>query len=139
MLSIGRLSELSGVKVPTLRYYEHIGLIDPPTRSAGNQRRFERSALDRVRFIRRGRDLGLSIAAIQDLIELAKTPHMHCQDAHNIAGEHLGDIEQRIAHLKELQQELARIAAVCEQGTIGKCKVLETLSNHTEFPADQKN
>lgn len=131
MLSIGRLSKLSGVKVPTLRYYEEIGLIEPPSRSSGNQRRYERSALDRVSFIRRGRDLGLTIAAIQDLIELEKKPHMPCQDAHNIAREHLSDIEQRIAHLKTLQQELARVAAVCEKGTIGQCKVLETLSQRT--------
>ena len=57
-LSIGRLSALSGVKVPTIRYYESIGMLDEPPRSQGGQRRYGSSHLERLRFIRHGRDLG---------------------------------------------------------------------------------
>lgn len=130
MFSIGQLSDRSGIKVPTLRYYEEIGLIDPPHRSEGNQRRYEPSTLQRVNFIRHGRDLGFSIDAIRDLIELGKTPEMPCEDAHAIANEHLGEIQQKIAQLKKLQSELTRIAGLRDQGTIGACKVLESLNDH---------
>lgn len=131
MLSIGQLSKLSGVKVPTLRYYEEIGLIEPPFRSEGNQRRFEHSALDRVRFIRNGRNLGFSIESIRDLIELGKNPDMPCEDAHKIARAHLVQIQQKITQLAKLQAELDRISALADSGTIGECKVFEALSRKT--------
>ena len=48
MLTIGKLGEAAGVKVPTIRYYEQIGLLPEPDRSAGNQRLYGQSALDRL-------------------------------------------------------------------------------------------
>lgn len=59
MLTIGKLAKAAGAKVPTIRYYEQIGLLPEPERSAGNQRLYGRSALDRLAFIRHARDLGL--------------------------------------------------------------------------------
>ncbi len=130
MFSIGQLSHQSGIKVPTLRYYEEIGLIEPPHRSEGNQRRYEPSTLERVNFIRHGRDLGFSIEAIRDLIVMSKSPEMACKDAHEIANAHLLEIRQKIDRLRNLQLELDRIAALCDTGTIGDGKILEALNNH---------
>jgi len=130
MFSIGQLSSLSGVKVPTLRYYEQIGLIAEPDRSEGNQRRYEPSTLERVNFIRHSRDLGLSIESIRDLIELGKTPEMPCTKAHIIAKEHLNQIREKVSQLRKLQLELKRIAAITDQNTIGECKVIEAFGDH---------
>ena len=58
MLTIGDLAERAGVKVPTIRYYEGMGLLRPIERTTGNQRRYDRSGLDRLRFIKHARDLG---------------------------------------------------------------------------------
>ena len=55
---IGRAAEQTGVKVPTIRYYESIGLIPAPPRSEGNQRRYDRTARDRLRFIAHARAMG---------------------------------------------------------------------------------
>ncbi|HEX2146766.1 MAG TPA: MerR family transcriptional regulator, partial [Pseudorhizobium sp.] len=58
MYSIGDLSRRTGVKVPTIRYYEQMGLITAAHRSEGNQRRYEKTDLERLAFIRHARDLG---------------------------------------------------------------------------------
>jgi DNA-binding transcriptional MerR regulator len=135
MLSIGQLSVRTGIKVPTIRYYEGIGLIDRPERSSGNQRRYDAEGLRRLTFIRHARDLGLPIDAIRDLIALEGRPGAPCADAHQIAINHLLDLQQRIARLQRLESELARIAASHDGGTTDNCQVLEALGDHDKCAA----
>ena len=130
MLSIGELSRETGVKVPTIRYYEQMGLITAPERSAGNQRRYSRAELERLAFIRHGRDLGLSIEDIRELLELSAIPDQTCAQANKIAADHLAVIREKILRLQKLEKELARIATGCKGHTIGECYVIESLSNH---------
>ena len=131
MLTIGELSRRAGVKVPTIRYYEQTGLMSEPERSEGNQRRYTQSDLDRLTFIRHGRDLGLSVEAIRDLIALSGHPDAPCDGVNRIAQEHLADVRARIERLQKLEAELARIVALCD-GThaVKECRVLEALSDH---------
>ena len=131
MLSIGELSMRTGVKVPTIRYYEQMGLISAPERSAGNQRRYSHSELARLSFIRHARDLGLSIEAIRDLARLSEKPDMACSEAHEIAGNHLEAVQHRIERLTRLAGELQRIAASCQgEGTVGECHIIRALADH---------
>jgi len=136
MLSIGQLAEKCGVKVPTIRYYEQMGLIDEPDRSAGNQRRYDKAALQRLRFIRHARDLGLDLAAIRALFSLDDEPDLPCQQAHAIAQAHLDDVYRRIAWLQGLAQELTRITKECSGATIGACNVMASLADHQYCAAD---
>jgi DNA-binding transcriptional MerR regulator len=131
MLSIGALAKATGVKVPTIRYYEQQGLIAPPVRSEGNQRRYEPAARERLSFIRHARDLGLPLEAIRELLELSGTPDMPCIDAHRIAGGHLGEVRARIARLRRLEAELERITSACDAETIGDCHVIHALADHS--------
>ncbi|MCY6381121.1 MerR family transcriptional regulator [Hoeflea prorocentri] len=131
MFTIGQISRETGVKVPTIRYYEQMGLISAPERSAGNQRRYSRSELQRLGFIRHARDLGLSIDAIRDLIKLSADPDMPCSDADRIAGEHLKEVRTRIRKLRRLEKELARITSSCKSGTVKDCYVLHSLLDHS--------
>ena len=130
MLSIGELSRRTGVKVPTIRYYETMGLISAPERTEGNQRRYSRQELERLSFIRHGRDLGLSLDAIRDLIRLNENPEMPCRDAHDIANAHLAQIESRIARLLRLKKELTRITESCTADHVGECYVIQSLADH---------
>lgn len=131
MWSIGELSKRVGVKVPTIRYYEESGLIEPPERSSGNQRRYGREALDRLTFIRHARDLGLGIDAIRSLIELSSHPEKPCEAVDSIAQEHLREVRQRIARLRKLEHELQRIVDSCDSGTVCDCYVLRALADHS--------
>jgi len=131
MLSIGLLSEQTGVKVPTIRYYEQIGLIDPAERTEGNQRRYRKDALQRLGFIKHARELGFSIESILALIELNNHPDRSCAEASTIAQEQLRDVRERIASLVRLESELVRITNVCKgAGKAGNCYVLASLADH---------
>jgi DNA-binding transcriptional MerR regulator len=129
MFSIGELSRLTGVKIPTIRYYEQMGLIDPPVRSEGNQRRYFEDGLRRLSFIRHSRELGFSIDDIRELLSLNQHPESPCDDACNIAMRHLDDVRGRIKKLKRLEIELKRITA-CDADNIEHCAVIETLADH---------
>ncbi|WP_306751757.1 MerR family transcriptional regulator [Paracoccus actinidiae] len=130
MLSIGKLSAATGVKVPTIRYYEEIGLLPEAERSAGNQRLYGTKAQERLAFIRHSRELGFSLDDIRELLSLSDRPDMSCAAADVIATRQLGSVKDRITRLQALQQELERMLTQCAQGTISDCKVIEVLSNH---------
>jgi DNA-binding transcriptional MerR regulator len=78
---IGKAAQHTGVKVPTIRYYEQIGLLPAPPRSDGNRRYFNDSDLRRLAFIRHARELGFEIDAIRTLLVLADTPEQPCATA----------------------------------------------------------
>ncbi|MES0883243.1 MerR family transcriptional regulator [Roseibium sp. SCP14] len=130
--SIGELSKRTGVKVPTIRYYEKEGLLEAPLRTEGNQRRYHASELDRLGFIKHCRDLGLPMPAIRDLIELSQHPDSPCEQADQIAGTQLAEVRLRIAHLKKLEAELERIATSCQGShTVTECNVLKAFGDHS--------
>jgi len=131
MYSIGELSRRTGVKVPTIRYYEQMRLMEAPERSDGNQRRYGKPELERLALIRHARDLGLTIDSIRELIELSGHPDMPCTDADRIAKEQLTSVRERIARLRKLESELERIATCCTGETVGDCYVIRALSDHT--------
>ncbi|MET3612168.1 DNA-binding transcriptional MerR regulator [Rhizobium aquaticum] len=130
MMTIGKLSITAGVKVPTIRYYEEIGLMPEPERTEGNQRRYIRAHLERLNFIRHARDLGFSVEAIRDLLSLQATPDAPCHDADRIAADNLADVRAKIARLKKLEAELEHIVSECAGGRAGECNVLSTLADH---------
>lgn len=130
MLSIGDLAAATGVKVPTIRYYEQMGLIDAPSRSAGGQRRYDTAERERLAFIRHARDLGLSLEAIKELITLSDEPDRSCAEVDAIARRHLDAVRARIDRLQRLERELTRIADSCSHGTVEDCSVLRALSDH---------
>lgn len=135
MFSIGELSRRTGVKIPTIRYYEQMGLIAAPERSEGNQRRYSKDGLKRLSFIRHSRELGFSIDDIRELLELSQHPEKPCHDAHNMAARRLEGVQARIAKLKRLERELKRISA-CDADSIADCAVIETLADHGLCEAD---
>ena len=130
MLTIGKLGAQAGVKVPTIRYYEQIGLLPEAGRSAGNQRLYGRKALERLAFIRHARDLGFTLEAIRDLLSLSDNPEQPCVAADAIARAQLAEVERRLARLTALKAELERMVAQCAHGTIAGCRVIEALGNH---------
>lgn len=129
--SIGDLSQATGCRVPTIRYYEQVGLLPAPRRTEGKQRRYERAHLDRVNFIRHGRELGFSLEAIRELLELADSPHAPCADADEIAARQLDAVNRRIERLMLLRAELERMLESCRHGEAANCRVLQALSDHS--------
>ena len=129
-ITIGEASRRSGVKVPTIRYYEGIGLLAAPGRSEGNQRAYEQSDIDRLTFIRHARELGFEIDAIRALLTLQDDPHQSCASADAIAKVRLVEVEQRIRSLTALKAELEMMVEGCGHGRVDQCRVIEVLADH---------
>lgn len=129
---IGEAARQSGVKVPTIRYYEGIGLLPAPPRSEGNRRQFDGDDLRRLAFIRHARELGFEIAAIRTLLRLQDDKQQSCAAADLIATERLADVERRIASLLALKSELERMVEGCAHGDVGDCRVIEILADHSQ-------
>lgn len=130
MFTIGKLGKAAGVKVPTVRYYEQIGLLPPPDRSEGNQRRYGSETLTRLSFIRHARDLGFPLESIRDLLTLQDDPEQPCAAADAIVRSQLAAVSDRIARLEALRCELERMIDQCAQGAIGECRVMQVLGDH---------
>lgn len=132
MLTIGTLSHKTGTKVQTIRYYGQIGLLREPSRSEGGQRRYCTADLDRLAFIRHSRQLGFSLDAIRELLDLSDHPQQSCADADSIARRQLEQVERRLNRLQALKKELKRMIAECSSDRVADCRVLEVLRDHSE-------
>ena len=129
-IAIGKVSESSGVKVPTIRYYEQIGLLPAPPRTEGGRRTYDPGDVDRLSFIRHSRELGFDIEQIRTLLALQDRPDQSCVDADTIAKARLGDVEQKIASLTALKAELERMVEGCSHGRVETCRVIGILADH---------
>lgn len=127
-LTIGKLAEATGTKVETVRYYERAGLIAPPARTSGNYRSYRTEDLERLRFIRRTRDLGFSLEEVRALLDMAQERDRDCGTVDELAKRHLGDIDRKIADLKALRRELAGVISSCAGGTMAECRILDAFA-----------
>lgn len=127
--SIGELARRTEVKVPTIRYYEQIGLLPPPPRTEGQQRRYDKNATTRLAFIKHARELGFDIEAIRALLSLQDNPDQSCGVADRIAKARIAEVEERIASLTALRVELQRMVDECASGRVAECRVIETLAD----------
>jgi DNA-binding transcriptional MerR regulator len=107
--SIGEMAKTGDCEVQTVRYYEEIGLLPKPARSAGNQRIYTREHRDRLRFIRHARELGFPLQRVCEILALGDEPAQSCHEVDRIARDHLRDVESRIERLQSLRAELERM------------------------------
>jgi DNA-binding transcriptional MerR regulator len=131
-LSIGEVSRRTQVKVPTIRFYEEIGLLPSPPRTEGNRRRYDIADVRRLAFIRHARDLGFETGDIRELLSLTAQPNGSCHEADSIARRHLEEVEQRIAKLDALRLELQRMVSECGHGRVCDCRVIQVLADHAQ-------
>lgn len=132
MLTIGTLAKRTGTKVQTIRYYEQIGLMPEPGRTEGGQRRYGDAGLDRLAFIRHSRELGFSLKAIRELLDLSDSPERSCAQIDAVAQRQLHEVEARIARLEALRIELRRMLSECSADRVADCRILEVLRDHEE-------
>lgn len=135
-LKIGELAKATDTKVETVRYYERIGLLPQAERTSGNYRSYTPAHLDHLNFIRHARRLGFDIADIRSLLDLADQPERDCADADRIASGHLRAVEDKIARLVLLREELNRMIGQCRGGSVGNCRIIETLADHSLCRSD---
>ena len=127
MFAIGEASRQSGVGIETIRYYEREGIVPKAERTASGRRVYKRDAIGRLRFIRRCRDHGFSIADSRTLLALAKESDSACGTAKKVGTRHLNEVRRKIAELQQLEQALEELAANCVNGRV-YCPMLDVLT-----------
>lgn len=125
--SIGILSERSGVNVETIRYYEKIGVMPIPARSAAGYRVYDLDHLRRLHFVRRGRELGFSLDELRGLLHLVDGHAYTCGEVHELAIRHLADIRRKIRDLRRLEKVMSEMAAQCTRNKVPDCPIVDAL------------
>ncbi len=126
-LTIGALSRRTGCKVETVRYYERVGLLPPPARSAGGHRIYTDEEAARLAFIRRSRALGFTLDQVRGLLGLVERGDYSCAEVRTIAQVHLAEVRARLKALAKMEAVLDVLVAQCEGGTTPDCAIMETL------------
>ena len=119
VFTIGALGKAAGVSAPTIRYYEEIGLLPRPNRTAGGQRNYDETDLSRLTFIKQCRDFGFGIDQVRVLLELSISPERDCAETRDIAQTHLDAVHTKLAELHALERRLESFVKSCTLACAG--------------------
>lgn len=129
-LTIGALSDRTGVNIETIRYFEKVGLFPPPPRTDGGHRSYDIEHVRTLAFIRRGRELGFTPDEVRALLELRQPGKASCCEVREIAAHHLDRVRAKIADLTRLKRLLAKTIDQCSGEATPECPVLDMI-DHT--------
>ena len=130
-MNIGQASAASGVSAKMIRYYEQAGLIPAADRSHAGYRIYGDVDVHRLRFIRRARDLGFSVAEISELLDLWNDRSRRSADVKRLAQSHIAGLEERIAKLRQMAATLQTLADCCAGDDRPDCPILAGLEQPT--------
>lgn len=139
-MNIGEAARASGVSAKMIRYYEEIGLIAPAARTAAGYRDYGEADVHVLRFIRRARDLGFSVAEIADMLDLWRDRNRQSAEVRRIAENRIAELERRIAQMQDMVGTLRDLVACCHGDERPDCPILERLEadDLTEPPTLEK-
>ena len=132
-LSIGALAKQVHCTVPTIRYYEEIGLLPHATRAANGRRYYGDADHKRLLFIKRCRDFGFPLEQVRNLVSLFEEGDRACVEVRDVAQEHLNAVRAKIAEFRQLEASLAAFVESCDAACCGgatkDCTIIEDLSS----------
>ena len=127
-MNIGEAARRSGVSAKMVRHYESLGLLPQVHRSDSGYRQYSEAEVHTLRFIKRGRDLGFSMAEIAELVSLWHNRRRASASVRRIAQKHADDLAQRIAAMQAMQQTLAHLVHCCHGDERPECPILDDLA-----------
>jgi Cu(I)-responsive transcriptional regulator len=133
-MNIGDASKASGVSAKMIRYYESEDLIPPPMRSASGYRHYSDQDVQRLRFIRRARDLGFQMDGIRELLALWSDRSRHSSEVKALALDHVEKLEARMRELRSMAETLRTLADCCAGDDRPDCPILADLGDAHEAP-----
>lgn len=128
-LNIGEAAARSGVSAKMIRHYEMLGLLPRVERTDSGYRQYGDREVHTLKFIRRSRDLGFSMAEIAELLQLWQNPRRASSSVKRIALAHIADLDRRMAEMAEMRQTLHRLADCCAGDQRPDCPILEALQS----------
>jgi len=127
-MNIGTAAIKSGVPAKTIRYYESIGLIPPATRAENGYRHYADVDIATLKFIQRARRLGFSVKDVGNLLELWRDRKRSSASVKEVATNHIGEIEKRIAELDSIRRTLVHLTDRCHGDDRPDCPILDDLA-----------
>ena len=128
-MNIGEAAKASGVSAKMIRYYEQTGLIPPADRTPSGYRDYSENDVHVLRFVRRARDLGFSVAEIDGLLQLWRDRNRHSADVKRIALDHIADLRRKIAEMEQMAATLEHLASCCSGDHRPDCPILSDLES----------
>ena len=128
-MNIGQAAEASGVSAKMIRYYEQIGLIEPPARSQSGYRVYAEPNVHTLRFVRRARSLGFSVEETGALLALWRDRSRASADVKTLALKHVAELEEKAAALQALAATLRHLASHCHGDERPDCPILDTIGS----------
>lgn len=122
-----QLSKQTGCNIETILYYEKVGLLPPPPRSANGYRVYSPELVQRLHFILRTRDLGFAMEEIRSLLSLTDSGLQTCEEVKARTKLHLADVRTRIADLVRIEKTLAETMKQCSGNATPDCAILTAL------------
>jgi len=122
------LSRATGCNLETIRYYENIGVLPQPPRSANGYRCYDNNHLARLHFVMRSRELGFSLDEIRGLLALVDGGIQTCAEVRNLANDHVSNVRKKISDLRRIETVLSETMAKCSGKNVPECAVIDALS-----------
>ena len=110
-MRIGQLAGLAGIAPSAIRFYEQSGLLPPPERTAAGYRDYDRSALDRLQFIRSGQAVGLTLGELRDVLRIRDRGEAPCHHVAGLIDHRIEEVDRHIDDLRRLRTNLVELAA----------------------------
>ncbi len=126
-MNIGDASKASGISAKMIRYYEEIGLIPPAGRADSGYRTYGPADIHRLHFIRRARDLGFSVAEINNLLNLWNDQSRQSAGVKRLAEQHIAELNRRIGNMRQMAQSLKALIDSCAGDHRSDCPILNEL------------
>lgn len=136
-LTIGQAATASGVSAKMIRHYEALGMIPKSRRTAGNYRYYSDADVQTLRLVRRARDLGFSMEQIATLVSLWRNRSRASSTVRRLAQQHIGQLEQKIAHLQSMVHTLQELADHCHGDARPECPILDDLAKPESSGAER--
>lgn len=127
-MNIGEAAKQSGVSVKMIRHYESIGLLRKAARTAARYRVYGTNDVHTLRFIRRARDLGFSMADIKALLALWQDRSRSSAAVKRVAGKHVEALKTKVEQLNSMVQTLEHLSTHCRGDQRPECPILDDLS-----------
>lgn len=134
MPTIGTAAKRAGCNVETIRYYERIGLLQTPPRASRGRRSYGEGEIERLKFIRRCRDLGFALRDVAALVELSTSDRENCNQARLMAETQIVSVRQKMADLARVEAWLAQTIDQCASRKREVCPLIQKLSDAASRP-----
>lgn len=127
-MNIGEAARASGISAKMIRYYESVGLISPAERTGNGYRVYSGPDVHMLRFIKRARDLGFSMAQTEQLVHLWRDQHRSSSEVKRVARDHIEELQQKIDELQRMKRTLEHLAQHCHGDHRPDCPIIDDLA-----------